>query len=58
MNPVTVILCVLAGASVARARILFPYEEELLLREGGALALQPWIIYDSGFSFRGPPPQG
>ena len=39
MNPVTVILCVLAGASVARARILFPYEEELLLREGGALAL-------------------
>ena len=34
MNTVTVILCVLAGASITRARILFPYEEELLLREG------------------------
>ena len=34
MNPVTVILCVLGAATVARARILFPYEEELLLREG------------------------
>ena len=34
MNPVTVLLCVLGAATVARARILFPYEEELLLREG------------------------
>ena len=34
MNPVTAILCVLGAATVARARILFPYEEELLLREG------------------------
>ena len=34
MNPVTVIVCVLGAATVARARILFPYEEELLLREG------------------------